>query len=60
MKFTYDPTCADLTNWERNRDDFLYGGWESDTAGEEWILFAAEGLFEWRVSDRHSDDPLRF
>ena len=44
MKFTYDSTCGDVTNWERNRDDFLYGGWESDTAGEEWILFAAEGL----------------
>ncbi|MBL7183448.1 MAG: hypothetical protein ISS50_03245 [Anaerolineae bacterium] len=44
MKFTYDSTCADVTNWERNGDDFLYGGWESDTAGEEWILFAAEGL----------------
>ncbi|MBC8445900.1 MAG: S8 family serine peptidase [Chloroflexi bacterium] len=44
IKFTYDSTCADVTNWERNRDDFAYGTWESGTAGEEWILFSAEEL----------------
>jgi len=44
IKFTYDSTCADVTNWERNTEDFPYGTWESDTPGEEWITFSAEGL----------------
>jgi hypothetical protein len=48
MQITYDPTCADVTNWVRNRDDFLYGGWNTDTAGEEWIGFAADGLLSGR------------
>ncbi|MGC9335930.1 MAG: hypothetical protein ACP5JJ_17425, partial [Anaerolineae bacterium] len=44
MKLRYDADCADVTDWQRNKDDFRYGTWDSDTPGEEWILFSAEGL----------------
>jgi hypothetical protein len=40
---TTQRALTDVTDWERNTDDFLYGGWESDTPGEEWIVFIAEG-----------------
>ena len=42
IKLQYDPDCADVTNWERNTTDFLYGEWNSDNPGEEQIYFAAE------------------
>jgi hypothetical protein len=41
MKLIYGSTCADVTNWVRNEDDFPIGTWDSDTPGEEWITFSA-------------------
>jgi hypothetical protein len=37
----YDPSCAEVTEWSLNAAEFPLGGWESDTAGEEWITFSA-------------------
>lgn len=47
MKFTYDSTCADITNWERNTNDFLYGTWESDMPGapHQSASFRVGGIF---------------
>jgi hypothetical protein len=43
IKFTYDSTCAEVTDWEHNTDDFPYGDWDPSTPlGEEWIVFIAE------------------
>ena len=39
IKLTYGSTCADVTNWVANTADFPYATWNSDTPGEEWIIF---------------------
>ena len=41
IKVLYDPTCADVTNWERNTTTFPLGGWDTLTDGAEWITFSA-------------------
>jgi hypothetical protein len=41
IKLIYASTCANVTNWVRNTADFPLGTWDSDTPGEEWILFTA-------------------
>jgi hypothetical protein len=41
INLTYDPTCANVTNWERNTINFPLGGWDTLTDGKEWITFSA-------------------
>jgi hypothetical protein len=41
INLMYDPTCANVTNWERNTTTFPLGGWVTLTDGEEWITFSA-------------------
>jgi len=43
IKLIYGSTCANVTDWVRNQDDFPIGTWDSDTPGEEWITFSALG-----------------
>jgi hypothetical protein len=40
INLTYDPTCANVTNWMRNTTNFPLGGW-SHYDGREWITFSA-------------------
>jgi uncharacterized protein involved in high-affinity Fe2+ transport len=35
----YDTGCCEVTNFVRNTGDFAQGGWDSTTAGREWITF---------------------
>jgi len=39
INMSYDPTCANVTNWVRNTTNFLMGGW-SHYDGREWITFS--------------------
>ena len=39
INLTYNPTCANVTDWERNTTNFLMGGW-SHYDGREWITFS--------------------
>jgi hypothetical protein len=41
IKLTYSSTCADVTNWVVNTADFPNWIWNSNTPGEEWIVFVA-------------------
>ena len=41
IKLTYDDSCADVTDWDPNLDDFAEATWDSTTSGEEWITFRA-------------------
>ena len=36
---TYNPACANVTNWVRNTTNFQMGGWEHYD-GREWITFS--------------------
>ena len=40
INLTYDPTCANVTNWERNTTTFPLGG-GTHYDGREWITFTA-------------------
>ena len=40
INLTYDPTCANVTNWARNTATFPLGGW-THYDGREWITFTA-------------------
>lgn len=40
LMLQYNPTGAEVVNWEMNENDFS-GTWNSDTSGEEWITFLA-------------------
>ncbi|MFZ2070054.1 MAG: hypothetical protein WAV32_00285 [Halobacteriota archaeon] len=40
INLTYDPTCADVTDWTRNTTNFPMGGREH-YAGNDWITFTA-------------------
>jgi len=40
INLTYDPDCANITDWVRNTDVFPHGDWDSSKDGEEWITFA--------------------
>jgi len=42
IKLTYDPTCAEVTDWVSNTVEFPLGTWDSDAPGEEWITFLAQ------------------
>jgi len=39
INLTYNPTCANVTDWKRNTTNFLLGGW-SHYDGREWITFS--------------------
>lgn len=39
INLTYNPTCANVTNWELNTTNFLLGGREHYN-GREWITFS--------------------
>ena len=39
IDLTYDSSCANVTDWNRNTTNFLIGGW-SHYDGREWITFA--------------------
>ena len=39
INLTYDSSCANVTDWERNTTNFLIGGW-SHYDGREWITFS--------------------
>jgi hypothetical protein len=41
IRLAYDADCAEVTDWAPNEADFPLAGWNSDTAGEEWITFSA-------------------
>jgi len=38
INLTYNPSCANVTNWMRNTTNFLIGGW-SHYNGRVWITF---------------------
>ncbi|NQE45675.1 hypothetical protein C5S31_06625 [ANME-1 cluster archaeon GoMg2] len=40
INLTYDPACADVTDWTRNTTNFPMGGREHYT-GNDWITFTA-------------------
>lgn len=40
INLTYDPACANVTNWVRNTTNFQMGGWEHYD-GSVWINFVA-------------------
>ena len=40
INLTYDPTCANVTNWAGNTAIFPMGTWTHST-GEDWITFSA-------------------
>ena len=40
INLTYDPECADVTDWTRNTTNFGMGGWKH-YAGKDWITFTA-------------------
>ena len=39
ISLAYDPSCANVTGWNRNTTNFLIGGW-SHYDGRDWITFA--------------------
>jgi hypothetical protein len=39
ISLAYDPSCANVTGWERKTTNFLIGGW-SHYDGRDWITFA--------------------
>ncbi|MCW3134362.1 MAG: DUF3344 domain-containing protein [Methanophagales archaeon] len=41
LNITYDPGCANVTDWERNTDDWPLGTWNSSVDGREWITFSS-------------------
>ena len=41
ISLTYDSSCVNLTNWERNTTNFPMGGWDSSIEGREWITLLA-------------------
>jgi hypothetical protein len=43
INLTYEPTCANVTNWVRNTTNFPLGGW-SHYNGKEWITFTKTSL----------------
>ncbi len=40
INLTYNPACANVTNWERNTATFPMGFW-THSVGQEWIGFTA-------------------
>lgn len=41
IELLYDPNCAEVVNFIRNKEVFALGGWNHQ-AGREWITFATE------------------
>jgi parallel beta-helix repeat protein len=41
IKLVYNSSCADVSDWVRNEDDFPLGTWDSDIPGEELITFSS-------------------
>ncbi|NQE04506.1 hypothetical protein C5S32_01430, partial [ANME-1 cluster archaeon GoMg1] len=39
LNITYDPGCANVTDWERNTVAWPLGTWDSNVDGREWITF---------------------
>jgi hypothetical protein len=39
LNITYDPGCANVTNWELNMLAFQLGTWDTRFDGREWITF---------------------
>lgn len=42
INLTYDPGCANVTKWKRDKVAWLYGTWDSSVDGKEWITFAID------------------
>ncbi|MGB7532452.1 MAG: cohesin domain-containing protein [Halobacteriota archaeon] len=45
IKITYNSSCANVTDWERNTATFPIGEWDLSVPGQEWITFTDTGPF---------------